>query len=122
MLFLSIDGSLNLFTFRSADRIRQLPVYAIASGPTNSMRGAAFLSGIQDAVVVDIGGTTTNVGVIKGGFPRQASTRVKVNRVLWSSPVFLHHINLLSRYTARLMQAILGGVVDLTFRGNVVPK
>ena len=49
-----------------------------ASGPTNSMRGAAFLSGVQDAVVIDIGGTTTDVGVLKGGFPRQASARVKV--------------------------------------------
>ena len=49
-----------------------------ASGPTNSMRGAAFLSGLQDAIVIDIGGTTTDVGVLSGGFPRQASTRVKV--------------------------------------------
>lgn len=43
------------------------------------MRGAAFLSGVQDAIVIDIGGTTTDVGVLKGGFPRQAATRVKVN-------------------------------------------
>lgn len=42
------------------------------------MRGAAFLSGVQDAIVIDIGGTTTDVGVLKGGFPRQAATRVKV--------------------------------------------
>lgn len=43
------------------------------------MRGAAFLSGVQDAIVIDIGGTTSDVGVLKGGFPRQASIRVKVN-------------------------------------------
>ena len=49
-----------------------------ASGPTNSMRGAAFLSGVQDAIVIDIGGTTSDVGVLNGGFPRQASARVKV--------------------------------------------
>ena len=42
------------------------------------MRGAAFLSGVQDAIVIDIGGTTADVGVLKGGFPRQAATRVKV--------------------------------------------
>lgn len=53
-------------------------MYAIASGAVNSMRGAAFLSGAQDAIVIDIGGITTDLGVIKGGFPRQASTRVKV--------------------------------------------
>lgn len=43
------------------------------------MRGAAFLSGVLDAIVIDVGGTTTDVGVLKGGFPRQAATRVKVN-------------------------------------------
>lgn len=52
-----------------------------ASGPTNSMRGAAFLSGVQDDIVIDIGGTTTDVGVLKGGFPRQASARVKIGGV-----------------------------------------
>ena len=46
------------------------------------MRGAAFLSGTKDAIVIDIGGTTTDVGLIKGGFPKQASTRVKVKRSL----------------------------------------
>ena len=50
----------------------------ISSGPTNSMRGAAFLSGVEDAVVLDIGGTTTDVGVIKSGFPREASGYSKV--------------------------------------------
>lgn len=64
--------------FQSAEETRHLPVCTFASGPTNSMRGAAFLSGVQDAIVVDIGGTTTDVGVLKDGFPRQASTRVKV--------------------------------------------
>src|SRR6266850_6053862 len=32
------------------------PVYSFASGPTNSMRGAAFLSGLADAIVIDVGG------------------------------------------------------------------
>ena len=54
-------------------------MFTFASGPTNSMRGAAFLSGVQDAIVIDIGGTTTDVGVLKEGFPRQSSTRVKVS-------------------------------------------
>ena len=67
-----------MFLF-SAERTLHLPVFMFASGPTNSMRGAAFLSGIQDAIVIDIGGTTTDVGVLKEGFPRQSSTRVKVS-------------------------------------------
>ena len=42
------------------------------------MRGAAFLSGLRDAIVVDIGGTTTDIGVLKNGFPREASSQRKV--------------------------------------------
>ena len=56
-----------------------MPVLTFASGPTNSMRGAAFLSGVRDGVVMDIGGTTTDAGVVMNGFPRQASSKVEVN-------------------------------------------
>ena len=54
------------------------PVNTFASGPTNSMRGAAFLSGVKDAIVADIGGTSTDVGVLIGGFPKEAAFKVKV--------------------------------------------
>ncbi|MCM6774083.1 hydantoinase/oxoprolinase family protein [Nocardia sp. CDC159] len=57
---------------------RKYPVATFASGPTNSMRGAAFLSGLADCVVVDVGGTTTDVGVLQRGFPREAATEVVV--------------------------------------------
>ncbi len=56
----------------------QYPVLTFSSGPTNSMRGAVFLSGLRNAIVVDIGGTTTDVGVLKNGFPREASSQRKV--------------------------------------------
>ncbi|XP_071082494.1 uncharacterized protein [Haliotis cracherodii] len=68
-------------TIISSDKARQYPVYTFASGPTNSMRGAAFLSAIEDAIVVDIGGTTTDVGVLKNGFPREASSQVKIGGI-----------------------------------------
>ena len=42
------------------------------------MRGAAHLSGLTDAIVVDIGGTSADVGTIVKGFPREASTRIQV--------------------------------------------
>ncbi|CAC5357367.1 unnamed protein product [Mytilus coruscus] len=45
------------------------------------MRGAAFLSGIKDGVVVDIGGTTTDVGILRKGFPREASTEIMIGGV-----------------------------------------
>ncbi len=65
-------------TLMSADFVEKYPVLTFASGPTNSMRGAAFLSGLKDAVVVDIGGTTSDVGVLAQGFPREASVAVRI--------------------------------------------
>ena len=59
----------------------KFPVLTFASGPTNSMRGAAFLSGVHDAIVVDIGGTTSDVGSLQKGFPRQATVAVEVGGV-----------------------------------------
>ncbi|KQX23415.1 MULTISPECIES: hydantoinase/oxoprolinase N-terminal domain-containing protein [unclassified Sphingomonas] len=60
-------------TLMSAENAARFPVFTFASGPTNSMRGAAYLSGRRDAIVADIGGTTTDAGVLVKGFPREAS-------------------------------------------------
>lgn len=51
---------------------RELPVLTISSGPTNSMRGAAVLSGVADGLVVDVGGTTSDFGALVHGYPREA--------------------------------------------------
>jgi N-methylhydantoinase A/oxoprolinase/acetone carboxylase beta subunit len=68
-------------TVSEASRAAAFPVFSFASGPTNSMRGAAFLSKLEDAVVVDVGGTTSDFGLLQGGFPRQANTIVKIGDV-----------------------------------------
>ncbi len=68
-------------TLMSADFALSYPVLTFASGPTNSMRGAAFLSGLKDAIVIDIGGTTTDIGVLQGGFPRVAALAVDIGGV-----------------------------------------
>jgi N-methylhydantoinase A/oxoprolinase/acetone carboxylase beta subunit len=68
-------------TVAEAAQAMRLPVYSFASGATNSMRGAAYLSGISDAMVADVGGTTTDVGEIKHGFPREANAVVKIGGV-----------------------------------------
>ena len=73
MFFTRNDG-----TLIEAKEVVELPVLTFACGPTNSMRGAAFLSGLKDALVVDVGGTTTDVGEVKDGFPRLAGTSVMV--------------------------------------------
>ena len=78
----------------------KIPIRTFASGATNSMRGAAYLTGHKtensSAIVVDIGGTTSDVGVLlPSGLPRQASAYVTVAgvRVNYSMP-HLHSIGL----------------------------
>ncbi|MEE9273062.1 MAG: hydantoinase/oxoprolinase family protein [Robiginitomaculum sp.] len=68
-------------TLMSADYVEKYPVLTFASGPTNSMRGAAYLSGFKNAIVADIGGTTTDIGVLVGGFPRESSVNVDIGGV-----------------------------------------
>jgi len=45
------------------------------------MRGAAFLSGLDDAIVCDVGGTTADIGCLVNGFPREANNVVEVGGV-----------------------------------------
>ena len=68
-------------TLMDASYAERFPVLTFASGPTNSIRGAAFLSGVSDAIVVDIGGTTSDVGALHKGFPRPATVAVEVGGV-----------------------------------------
>ncbi len=68
-------------TLMGAEVARRYPVATFASGPTNSIRGAAFLSGLPDAVVVDVGGTTADIGLLVGGFPREASSAIEIGGV-----------------------------------------
>ncbi|WP_371530583.1 hydantoinase/oxoprolinase family protein [Streptomyces sp. NBC_01283] len=65
-------------TLMDVDFARSWPVATFASGPTNSMRGAALLSGLGDCAVVDVGGTTADIGVLAGGFPREAAGESEV--------------------------------------------
>ncbi len=68
-------------TVMSAEVAMRLPVMSFASGATNSMRGAAFLSGRADAMVIDVGGTSTDVGQLRHGFPREANSVVEIGEV-----------------------------------------
>ncbi|SPF43042.1 N-methylhydantoinase A/acetone carboxylase, beta subunit [Syntrophobacter sp. SbD1] len=56
------DGSLI-----SAEVARDRPVETVLSGPAASIAGACRLSGYNDAIVVDMGGTTTDIAVVTNG-------------------------------------------------------
>ena len=68
-------------TLMTMEHARRYPILTIACGPTNSIRGASYLSSLKDAIVIDVGGTTTDLGVIQNGFPRESSVAVTIGGV-----------------------------------------
>lgn len=90
-------------TLTDAATAAELPIKTFASGPTNSMTGAAYLAGLDkgtashlrsdtQVLVVDVGGTTSDVcGLLPSGFPRQAPNFVEVGgvRTAFSMPEVL---------------------------------
>ncbi|MDK2800074.1 MAG: hypothetical protein PWQ70_1693 [Clostridiales bacterium] len=65
-------------TLMSVDYAIKYPILTIACGPTNSIRGASFLTKKSNAIVLDIGGTTSDIGVIVNNFPRESSLAVTI--------------------------------------------
>lgn len=57
------DGSV-----MSSDVAMERPIDTIMSGPASSLTGAMNVPGVTDAMVIDIGGTTTDIGMIQNGF------------------------------------------------------
>ncbi|CAI7565792.1 unnamed protein product [Penicillium pancosmium] len=89
-------------TLTDAATAADLPIKTFASGPTNSMTGAAFLASLDrenklaksdtQVLVVDVGGTTSDVcALLPSGFPRQAPNFVEVGgvRTAFSMPEVL---------------------------------
>ncbi len=70
------DGTLMTLEFA-----RRYPILTIACGPTNSIRGASHLGKLKNAIVIDVGGTTTDLGVIQQGFPRESSVAVTIGGI-----------------------------------------
>jgi N-methylhydantoinase A/oxoprolinase/acetone carboxylase beta subunit len=68
-------------TLMAPDYAARYPVLTIGSGPANSLRGAAYLSRVEDAVVIDVGGTSSDLGVLLKGFPRESALAVDLGGV-----------------------------------------
>jgi N-methylhydantoinase A/oxoprolinase/acetone carboxylase beta subunit len=80
---LKVDSFLtqNDGTLMTADEAMRLPILTVGSGPTNSMRGACALAKISDALVIDVGGTSADCGILVDGFPRESSAAIEVGGV-----------------------------------------
>jgi N-methylhydantoinase A/oxoprolinase/acetone carboxylase beta subunit len=69
-------------TLMSLDQVQDFPVLTISSGPTNSIRGAGALSKIENGIVIDVGGTTSDGGVLVNFFPRESTQAAQIGGVL----------------------------------------
>ena len=59
------DGSIT-----TAESIIDRPIDTILSGPAASVIGANFISGLDDFIISDVGGTTTDVAIVSNGWPK----------------------------------------------------
>ncbi|MGQ9552997.1 MAG: hydantoinase/oxoprolinase N-terminal domain-containing protein [Anaerolineae bacterium] len=69
------DGSL-----MRVEMALERPVETILSGPAASVIGAQALTGLKDMLVVDIGGTTTDLAVVRNGLPQLNDEGARVGR------------------------------------------
>lgn len=76
MYFAQNDGTTALAEF-----IEKYPIFTVVAPISNSIRGAYVLTGIENAIVIDMGGTTTNIGVLTKGYPREAGVEVYIGGV-----------------------------------------
>ena len=73
-------------TICDVEQVLKYPIRTFASGPTNSMKGSALLLSNKHSkilkngkiMVIDIGGTTSDAGLLVNGFPQLSATTVKL--------------------------------------------
>ncbi|MEM7194167.1 MAG: hydantoinase/oxoprolinase family protein [Pseudomonadota bacterium] len=96
------DGSLV-----NAETALQQPVATVLSGPAASVVGACALSGVPDAIVVDIGGTTTDIAIVTDGQPELCAEGAQIGD--WQPMV----------EAIRVFSIGLGGDSEVRFKGKM---
>jgi N-methylhydantoinase A/oxoprolinase/acetone carboxylase beta subunit len=73
LMIMKGDGAL-----ATAESVVHRPIETILSGPAASLVGAKWLSGLDDFIMSDMGGTTTDVGILENGNPLVAPQGAEV--------------------------------------------
>ncbi len=105
LLVVKSDGSL-----ARSEEIRRRPIETVFSGPAASVIGARWLSGKDEGVVVDIGGTTADIGVLRGGVPGLDETGVQVGK--WRTKVKSVDLRTVGLGGDSLVKKVDGGKVE----------
>ncbi len=95
----------------SAEVAREKPIETILSGPAASIAGAGWLTGEREAMVSDIGGTTTDVCLLRDGKPAIDPRGAQVGR--WRTmveAVAMHTSGLGGDSEVHLREGIAGGL------------
>ena len=96
------DGSL-----ASLENAIEKPIGTVLSGPAASVIGACQLSGLENAIVADMGGTTTDVAIVSNGQPELSDEGARIGD--WQPMVEAVRVNSIG----------LGGDSELRFGGHV---
>ncbi len=106
------DGSV-----MSISKARAYPVESVFSGPAASSVGGRIISGLTDFIMVDIGGTSTDVAIVDGGMPEIEPEGANIRG--WRT-----HVKAVDMYTVALggdsLIKLKDPVVDLG-NGVVIP-
>jgi N-methylhydantoinase A/oxoprolinase/acetone carboxylase beta subunit len=76
------DGSL-----MSYDYALRYPIRALFSGMTTSLRGASFLTQLNECIVIDVGRKVTNIGLLEEGFPKERWQKTPIAGIQVNVPV-----------------------------------
>ena len=96
------DGSL-----ASLANAIEKPIGTVLSGPAASVIGACQLSGLENAIVADMGGTTTDIAIVSNGQPELSEDGARIGD--WQPMVEAVRVNSIG----------LGGDSELRFGGHV---
>jgi len=95
------DGSL-----ASLENAIEKPIGTVLSGPAASVIGACQLSGLQNAIIADMGGTTTDIAVVSNGQPELCADGARIGD--WQPMV----------EAVRVSSVGLGGDSEVRFGGH----
>ena len=90
----------------SVEHAIEKPITTVLSGPAASVIGACRLSGLDNAIIADMGGTTTDLAIVKNGQPRLCADGAKIGD--WQPMVEAVRVNSIG----------LGGDSEIRFGGH----